>query len=90
MRACAGAFGDGRPNRDLVLSPDHAVFTNDALIPIRYLINGRTVVQEFASEIFYYHVELPAHAVILAEGMPCESYLDTGNRAAFGWLAAAA
>ena len=25
-----------------------------------------------------------AHDVILAEGLPCESYLDTGNRAAFG------
>jgi hypothetical protein len=26
---------------------------------------------------------LPRHAVILAEGLPAESYLDTGNRAAF-------
>jgi hypothetical protein len=26
---------------------------------------------------------LPAHHVILAEGLPCESYLDTGNRGAF-------
>jgi hypothetical protein len=31
----------------------------------------------------YHHVELAAHDVILAEGLPCESYLDTGNRAAF-------
>jgi hypothetical protein len=26
---------------------------------------------------------LSRHAVILAEGLPCESYLDTGNRSAF-------
>ena len=33
--------------------------------------------------VTYYHVELPVHDVILAEGLACESYLDTGNRAAF-------
>jgi hypothetical protein len=33
--------------------------------------------------VTYWHVELPAHAVILAEGLPAESYLDTGNRQAF-------
>jgi hypothetical protein len=33
--------------------------------------------------VTYYHVELAAHDVILAEGLLCESYLDTGNRAAF-------
>src|SRR6185436_15037675 len=31
----------------------------------------------------YFHVELERHDVLLAEGLPCESYLDTGNRAAF-------
>lgn len=31
----------------------------------------------------YFHVELAAHDVILAEGLACESYLDTGNRGAF-------
>jgi hypothetical protein len=34
-------------------------------------------------EVTYWHLELPQHEVILAEGLPCESYLDTGNRAAF-------
>jgi hypothetical protein len=33
--------------------------------------------------VTYFHVELSRHAVLLAEGLPCESYLDTGNRAAF-------
>ena len=33
--------------------------------------------------VTYYHVELPQHAVILAEGLPVESYLDTGDRADF-------
>ncbi len=31
----------------------------------------------------YFHVELPAHDVLFAEGLPVESYLDCGNRHAF-------
>jgi hypothetical protein len=79
----AGAFGSGLPHRDLFLSPDHAVFVDAVLIPIRYLINGRSVVQEPRDEATYWHVELDRHDVILAEGLPCESFLDTGSRAAF-------
>ena len=33
--------------------------------------------------IAYYHIELPVHAVVLAEGMPTESYVDRGNRGMF-------
>ncbi len=77
------AFAGGSPVRDLLLSPQHAVSVNGVLIPIRHLINGITIVQEPVDDVTYYHVELAAHDVILAEGLPCESYLDTGNRAAF-------
>ena len=83
VRVRAGAFGDGLPVRDLLLSPDHAVFVDGALVPVRHLINGCAVVQEQVAQVTYYHVELATHDVILAEGLPCESYLDTGNRAAF-------
>jgi hypothetical protein len=83
VRVRAGAFAPAVPLRDLVLSPDHAVYLNEWLIPIRYLINGASIVQEAAGRISYYHVELPAHDVIFAEGLPAESYLDTGNRSAF-------
>jgi hypothetical protein len=84
VRVMAGAFGARLPRRDLWLSPDHAVFVDDVLIPIRYLINGASVVQEAVGRVVYWHVELARHAVIVAEGLPCESYLDTGNRGAFG------
>ena len=33
--------------------------------------------------VTYFHVELDAHAILFAEGLATESYLDTGNRAAF-------
>ncbi len=83
VRIAAHAFGLDRPRRELFLSPDHAVFVDDVLIPIRYLLNGATVVQEPTAEITYWHVELPRHVVLLADGLPAESYLDTGNRTAF-------
>ncbi|MCX7381548.1 MAG: Hint domain-containing protein [Alphaproteobacteria bacterium] len=83
VRVLAGAFGAGIPFADILLSPDHAVHANGVLIPVRYLVNGRSVRQETASQVTYYHVELPSHGVLLAEGLPCESYLDTGNRNAF-------
>lgn len=85
----AGAFGLGVPHRDLVLSPDHAVFVDGVLVPVRYLINGATVVQEAVESVTYFHVELAdgtgeaVHDVLLAEGLACESFLDTGNRNAF-------
>jgi hypothetical protein len=88
VRVVAHAFGPGMPSRDLLLSPDHAVFaapegSRGVLIPIRHLINGVSVVQQEVAEITYWHVELQRHAILFAEGLPAESYLDTGNRGAF-------
>ena len=50
---------------------------------MKLLINGTTIAQLKRTNVTYYHVELPEHAVILAEGLPVESYLDTGDRANF-------
>ena len=83
VRIAAHAFGLGRPHRDLRVSPDHAVFVDGVLIPVRYLLDESTVRQEDVTTITYWHVELPKHDVLLAEGLPAESYLDTGNRSAF-------
>ena len=79
----AGAFGPGQPARDLRLSPDHAVFAEDELIPVRYLINGKSTRQVPVSRITYLHIELGHHHVVFAEALPVESFLDTGNRSAF-------
>ncbi|HVC60737.1 MAG TPA: choice-of-anchor E domain-containing protein [Acetobacteraceae bacterium] len=80
VRISRNAFGEGRPYRDLQLSPDHAVFADGVLIPVKYLINGATIRQMRCHSIAYFHIELPRHDVVLAEGLPVESYLDTGNR----------
>lgn len=83
VRIAAGAFGRGQPARTLHLSPDHAVYVDGVLIPVKYLINDETIVQEPCDSVTYYHLELPRHDVVLAEGLPAESYLDTGDRGNF-------
>jgi hypothetical protein len=83
VRVRAHAFGPGRPLRDLLLSPDHALFVDDVLIPVHALVNGRSIVQTGIERVTYYHVELESHDVVLAEDLPAESFLDTGNRGAF-------
>jgi hypothetical protein len=79
------AFADNMPHTDLLVSPDHAIFVDGKLICTRQLVNGTTILQEQdCASVDYYHVELDAHAILLAEGLPAESYLDTGNRGFFG------
>lgn len=83
VRVTAHAFGPAKPAHDVWLSPGHAVFVDGVLVPVGNLVNGATIVQETVDQIRYFHVELESHDVLLAEGLPCESYLDDGNRASF-------
>lgn len=84
VRILRNAFGPAMPQRDLLVSPDHAIFVDGMLICARQLINGATIRQETGwTAVDYYHVELDDHAVLLAEGLPAESYLDTGNAGFF-------
>ena len=83
IRIQAGAFAPNTPRRDLLLSPDHAVYVDGRLIPVRYLVNGASIAQVETDSVTYWHVELDRHDVILAEGLAAESYLDTGNRSVF-------
>ena len=80
VRVVAGTFGDRMPLRDLDLSPEHAVFLDGVLTPIGELINGRSVQQMQVQSVAYHHIELDRHDVILAEGMPVESFMENGNR----------
>jgi hypothetical protein len=84
IRILRGAFADQMPHRDLLVSPDHAIFVDGKLICARQLINGTTILQETGwTAVDYYHVELDEHAVLFAEGLPAESYINTGNSGFF-------
>jgi hypothetical protein len=84
VRIRRDAFAQGMPQRDLIVSPDHAIFVDSMLICARQLVNGTTIRQELDwTAVDYYHVELDEHAILLAEGLPAESYIDTGNSGFF-------
>ena len=46
------------------------------LVPIKHLINGSTIVQVPVERVTYHHIELAEHNVLLAEGLPSESFID--------------
>ncbi len=87
IRISAEAFGEGKPDRDLFVSPGHAIwvpFMDDgALIPAAALVNGGTIAQVEVDKVTYWHVELPDHDILLANALPAESYADVGNRSFF-------
>jgi Hint domain len=84
VRIQRDAIAQGVPRRDLFISPGHGIYLDGMLIPAAALVNGATITQsQDIEEITYYHVELEAHGILLAEGAPVESYIDDGNRAFF-------
>jgi hypothetical protein len=84
VRIRAGAFGGGIPERDLRLSPHHAVYIDGDLFEAIALVNGITIIQESDTRfVTYHHIELDEHDIMLAEGLAVESFLPTGNRAMF-------
>jgi autotransporter passenger strand-loop-strand repeat protein len=88
VRVLVGAFGKNLPARNLYLSPGHPVLVaagedgeGGVLVPIMCLINGTSIARETKAEgVTYWHVELEQHDIMLAEGLPAESFLDFGNR----------
>ena len=78
VRIAQHAFGHQLPERDLYVSPLHSIYVEGVMIPVIHLVNGVTVTQDQReSLVTYYHVELPQHDAVYAEGLPAETYLDT-------------
>jgi antigen 43 len=78
------AIGENQPAADLFLSPEHCLIIDGLCVPAKMLVNGGSIAAERDHAPFtYYHIELEAHGILLAENTPSESYLDTGNRSLF-------
>lgn len=84
VRILKDAIAEGVPYQDLLVTAEHSFFFEGRLVPIRMLVNGRSIFYDRSFQTYtYYHVELADHAIIHANGMLSESYLDTGNRKNF-------
>ena len=86
IRVARFALHDQYPHRDLYLSPGHSLFVDGCLIPVKHLVNDRSVVRAEMGDrevIEYFHIELETHEVIFAEGAPAETLLVTDGREGF-------
>ena len=86
IRIRGGALGDGVPQGDLVVSPMHrllvrgrmaqALFgTDEVLVAARDMLNdGAVRVDRTLREVEYFHILLPSHNVVWANGVATESF----------------
>jgi len=85
VRITAGALADGIPSTDLLVSPSHALLIDGILVEPGALVNGTTVRREenVPDRFVYYHIELATHDLVLAEGVPAETFVDNISREHF-------
>lgn len=86
VRIAAGAFGPGRPARDLVVSPQHRVLVGgwraelhfgcaELLVAALHLVNGTTVTRIMPKAgVSYIHLLFDRHQIVTSEGLATESY----------------
>jgi hypothetical protein len=78
------ALGENLPFEDLFVSPLHRIILYGKMIPAENLVNGDTIFQDTSKKsIVYYHLELPNHYSIIANGILTETYKDFGNKHVF-------
>ncbi len=86
IRFRSGALGSGRPDQDLLVSPQHrmlvkgsaaqALFnTPEVLVAAENLVNDHSVtVDRAARDVVYVHVLLERHNIVWANGLETESF----------------
>jgi hypothetical protein len=83
----AGALADDMPARDLRLTADHALLLDGVLVQAGALVNGSTIrripIDELGARFVVFHVETENHEIILAEGAPAETFVDSVSRRRF-------
>lgn len=84
IRICANALADGVPHTDLLITAEHCLYIEGRFVPARMLVNDISIYYDRTRPIYhYYHIELEEHAIIIANGVRTESYLDTGHEGLF-------
>lgn len=86
IRFRAGALGQGRPDEELLVSPQHrmlvrgataqALFNSDeVLVAAEDLLDGTSVTIDRAlREVHYVHILLESHQIVFANGLETESF----------------
>jgi hypothetical protein len=85
------ALGENLPQRPLRVSPGHSLLIHGAFPIASALVNGTTVRQltrdEMPESFVYYHIETEDHAMVFAEGVVAETFVDAMSRRQFSnWL----
>jgi Hint domain len=77
VRIAQSAISPGVPACDLYLSPEHSMFIDGCLIPVKHLVNGLTITQDVSAldVVEYFHIAFERHQVFYAEGAAVESLL---------------
>lgn len=78
IRLAAGALGAGLPRRDLLVCADHGLLLDGLLVQAGALVGlpGITRATPAAATFTWWHVGLLEHALLVAEGVAAESFLD--------------
>lgn len=92
IRLRANILGQGEPDDDLIVSPDHRILvkgavaqalfnTPEVLVTARDLVNDTTItVDHSVRELAYIHMMLDQHQVLWANGVESESFHPAGAR----------
>ena len=86
IRMTRSALGAGRPDDELLVSPEHRMLVqgaaardlfncNEVLVHARDLINGETIwIDRMVREVTYVHVLFERHEIVFANGLETESF----------------
>ncbi|GAN61660.1 hypothetical protein ACI01nite_24700 [Acetobacter cibinongensis] len=84
VRVVKNALADGIPSNDLLITAEHCLFFDGKFIPVRMLVNGRSIFYDKTFTSYdYYHLETTQHSVLVANNTLSESYLNTGGHTDF-------
>ncbi|MFC0502828.1 Hint domain-containing protein [Asaia krungthepensis] len=80
IRVRKSALADNVPFKDMLLTAEHCLYLQGAFVPVRMLVNGRSIYYDKTIRSYnYYHLETEPHSIIRADGALSETLMDAGH-----------